>query len=73
MFVGVGKRSDLPEELPVSLRELSRSVQTDNVTVKFPNINYDACLAPNSRGISVLGLDLNLVTRLERREFSGSP
>ena len=64
--------SDFPQELPISLSKLTRTIETDEVTVKFLGFNYDTSLAPLSGRVSVLILDLDLVTSLERRELPSS-
>ena len=61
-----------PQKLPVSFCQLTRTIETDEVTVKFLGFNYDTSLAPLSGRVSVLILDLDLVTSLERRELPSS-
>ena len=65
-------RRDFPQKLPVPLCQLPRAVETDEITVKSLSFNHDASLAPLSGRVAVLVLDLDLVTRLERRELPSS-
>ena len=65
-------RRNLPQKLPVSLCQLPGTIETDEITVKSLSFNDDSSLAPLSGGVAVLVLDLDLITRLERRELPSS-
>ena len=62
-------RRDFPQKLPISLCHLPRAVKTDEITIKSLHFNHDSRLAPLPGRSAVLVLDLDLITRLERREL----
>lgn len=63
---------NLPQKLSVPLSQLTRTIQTDEITVKTFCFNDHSSLAPLPGRIAVLVLDLDLITRLERRELPSS-
>ena len=65
-------RRDFPQKLPISLCHLPRAVKTDEITIKSLHFNHDSRLAPLPGRSAVLVLDLDLITRLERRELPSS-
>ena len=65
-------RRNLPQKLSVPLSQLTRTIQTDEITVKTFCFNDHSSFAPLPGRIAVLVLDLDLITRLERRELPSS-
>ena len=65
-------RRNLPQKLSVPLRQLTRTIQTDEITVITFCFNDHSSLAPLPGRVAVLVLDLDLITRLERRELPSS-
>ena len=63
---------NLPQKLSVPLSQLTRTIQTDEITVKTFCFNDHSSFAPLPGRIAVLVLDLDLITRLERRELPSS-
>ena len=64
---------NLPEELSVPLGELTGATHRDDVAVMGPDLHHHAGLVPLPRVVTVLVLDPDVITDLERGEVTGAP
>ena len=63
---------NLPEELSVPLGKLTGATHRDDVAVMGPDLHHHAGLVPLPRVVTVLVLDKDMITDLERREATGA-